>query len=255
MAPVGYSAEIYKTYGTSSGVGNAGAKLGTPLDFPDGRRFRMALNGAVALTAGMLVQAAAPPVTNHTNIAVQAAADVGTFVVSVTLGATAVIANEYTDGYLYVNDAGADTTTEGYLYRIKSHPAAAASATLAVTLYEDSPLHIALTTNSEVTLYHSNFYKTIVHPSPPTAALAGVAPTAVAANTYYWCQTRGPAAVITEGTLVQARSCQASSTTDGAVTPMTLTEGTPNTEIAAVVGRVLAVNATTEKSLIQLTLE
>lgn len=250
---IGYSAEIYKTYGTTAGVGTAGAKLGTPLDFPDGRRFRLALNGAVALTAGMVAQSVVPS-ANHVNIAVQAAADVNTFVVSVTLGATAVVANEYTDGYLYVNDAGADTTTEGYLYRIKSHPAAAASGTLAVTLYEDSPLHIALTTNSEVTLIHNRYRAVIVMPTTPTAEVIGVAPTAVPANAYFWVQTRGPAAVITSGTLVQARSAMAGGAS-GAVTPWILTEATPNTELQKAIGLVISVNATTEKSLIQLLLE
>lgn len=254
MPASGFNAEIYKTYGTVAGVGVAGAKLGTFLDFPDGRRFRLALNGGSNVAAGRLVQSVVPS-SNHVNVACSVAAAAGSYVVTPTLGATAVVADEYKDGYLYVNDAGADTTTEGYLYRIKSHPAAAASATCAFTLYEDSPLKIALTTNSEVSLVHNEFRAVIIHPSPPTADVVGVTTCAVLANEYCWLQTRGPAAVLTEGTIVQARSVVPSSTTDGAVAPLVFTEGTPNTEITAVVGRVISVNATTEESLIRLTLE
>lgn len=254
MPAVGYNAEIYKTYGTVAGVGIAGAKLGSTMDFPDGRRFRLALNGGSNVAAGRMVQSVVPS-SNHVNIACSVAAAAGTYVVTPTLGATAVTANEYADGYLYVNDAGADTTTEGYLYRIKSHPAAAGSATCAITLYEDSPLKIALTTNSEVSLIHNQYRATIIHPSPPTANVVGVTCCAVLANEYHWLQVRGPAVVLTEGTIAQAKSVVPSSTTDGAVAALVFTEGTPNTEITAVVGRVISVNASTEESLIQLTLE
>jgi hypothetical protein len=245
---VSYTEEVYKTYTTAK------HRLGTQIDLPDGRRFRFAQNGAAALAAARLVQSVVP-VANHLNIPVQAAAAAGATQISVTLGATAVAANAYRDGYVYVNDAGADTTTEGYMYRIKSHPAASGAATLTLTLYEDSPVKVALTTNSEVTLIRNKFSGVIIHPSPPTSLVVGATPVAVDANAYFWCQTRGLCPVLTDGTLVQARSAMPSASVDGAVSPLTFTEGTPNVEIAYVVGRVAAVNATTEESLIYLELE
>lgn len=247
--PAGFSTEVYKTYTAPV------AKLGTFMDFPDGSRFRFLQNGAVALAAARLIQQGAPPVVAHTNIPVAAAQPAGSYTITATMGATAVVANEYADGYVYVNDAGADITTEGYMYRIKSHPAASASGVITLTLYEDSPVKIALTTNSEVSLFHSAGLGTIIHPSPPTALLAGVTRCAVAANAYYWGQTRGPCPILTDGVLVQGRSCMPSSAVDGAVSPLAFTEGVPNVEILAEMGRVWGVNATTEYSLIFLTLE
>lgn len=244
-----FSQEIYKTYTAQI------TKLGTPLQMPDGRLYRFALNGAANVAAARLCQAGAVNVANHANCTIQAANNVGDYLVSITLGATSVAANEYADGYLFVNDAGADTTTEGFLLRIKSHPAASASGTLVVTLYEDSPVVIAMTTNTQVTLYHPDYYATIIHPSPPTAPLAGVTSVAVLANAYYWAQRKGPCCVLTEGTLVQGRSVMPSSTTDGAVTPTIYTEGTPNVEILKSIGEVMALSATTEESLVWLQLE
>lgn len=244
----GYSEEIYQTFATAI------AKLGTKLDFPDGRRFRFAQNGLTALVAGRIVQSTVPQ-AQHLNLTVVAAQGVGDHQVTVTLGSTAVVANEYAEGFLYVNDAGADTTTEGYTYRIKSHPAAAASGNVVITLYEDSPICIALTTNSQVTLTHNKFYAVIVHPSPPTGQVVGLAPCAVPISYYFWCQTRGPAAVITEGTVVIAQEVMCSSSVDGAVTPAVLTEATPNTFITPPVGICMTVNVTTEESLIDLKIE
>lgn len=223
-------------------------KLGTLREFPDGSKFRYTKNGAVALVAGRLVQSVVPT-ANHLNIACAATA-AGATSVTVTLGATAVTANEYADGYIFINDAGADTSTEGYTYRIKEHPAADASATLALTLYNDSPVIIALTANSEATLVHNPFRNVIIHPSPPTSMVVGVAPRAIDANEYFWLQTAGPCAVLTSGTLVAGDFCVPGATVDGSVMPSAAveTDGPP-------VGRVMTVNADTEESLIYLTLD
>jgi len=237
-----FSAEVYRTY--TSKV----AKLGTIMESPDGARYRFALNGAVALAAGRVVQSVVPT-ANHLNQAVAAATPAGNGTITVTLGATAVVADEYADGYVYINDAGADVTTEGYKYRIKSHPAANASASLVLTLYEDSPVKIALTTNSEYTLIRNPFRAVIIHPSPPTARVVGVAPCAVAANEYFWCQDRGPCAVLTEGTLLYGDQVVASLTVDGAVAPSAAAE-TDGPSL----GQPLGINATGEESLIYLTI-
>ena len=241
--PAGFSTEIYKSYTT------AVSKLGTLMDAPDGGRFRFALNGSVALAAGRVVQAMVP-IAAHLSCAVQAAAPAGAYTVSLTLGAAAVVANEYADGYLNINDGGADVTTEGYLYRIKSHPAAGSGGVLVVTLYEDCPVRIALTTNSKGSLYHNPFYGTIIHPSPPTSRVVGVTRCAVPANNYYWAQTKGPASVLTEGALLLGDQVVASATLDGAVAPSAAAE-TDGPHL----GQPMQVNLTTEESLVYLTIE
>lgn len=196
--------------------------LGTVRRLSDGRAFIYVKAGAVALAAGKLVQAPAP-IANHTNRAVTADVAIGSREVTFTLGATAVTADQYKDGYLLINDA----TGEGYAYKIKNHPAANASASLKVTLYDKIRVALVAAT-SEVSLV--NLYReAIVHPSPPTAKLLGVPPIAVTANYYFWSQIKGPAPVLISGTIGTGKKVVASATVDGAVDLMALTEGAPNT--------------------------
>lgn len=245
-----FSQAIYTaTLGTSTSTPTT--KLGTPLYFPDGRIYRYAQAGGSNIAAARVVQEVVPT-SDHNNLTVTAAVAAGLYTVNVTLGATAVVANEYADGFMYVNDAGADTTTEGYLYRIKSHAAAAASANVDIVLYDDSPIKIALTTNSQVTLQRNAHRQVIIHPSPPTAKVVGVTPTAVVAYYYFWAQTAGPCVVLTDGTITINQQVVASPSTDGAVSNALLTEATPNTFIQPILGTVIVVNASTEESLIQL---
>lgn len=234
-----YTEEIYKTYATAK------QRLGTKLETPDGRVFRFSRAGAVALAPGKLHQAALP-IANHLNCAVQAAAAIGATSVVVTFGATAGALNLYKDGYLAVNDA----TGEGHYYRVKSHAAIAGSDNVRIYLYEDSPLKIALTTSSEVTLVHNKYQDVLIHASPPTATLVGVALCDVTIAYYCWLQTRGPCNVLTQGTLVIGDFCVPSATVDGAVMPSAAFETD-----GPLVGRVMRVNADTEYSMIDLALE
>lgn len=223
--------------------------LGTKMVLQDGRAFRFALNGAVALSAGRLVQSPVPG-ANFDELAIPAAVPIGTRAFNITNGATTITADQFADGYLNVED----DTGEGHLYSIAGNDAeAVGSANFEVRLKRG--IIVALTTATTVGLTRNPFAAVIVHPSPNTARVLGVTPVAVAAGAYFWLQTSGPCSVLTEGTLVIGLSCQPSSTADGAVTPFTLTEGTPNTEITPVVGHVMEVAATTEHSLVHLLLD
>jgi len=243
--PGGLPPGVHNTSAVSPG-GPVGAVFGSGA-FNDGREFRLAKNGAVALVAGRLLQEALP-VADFNNLAVAAAA-LGAVQVTVTLGNTALLANQMAGGVLYVNDAGAAVTTEGYSYDILSHPAADASAACVITLSPRTPIHIALTTASQVTLMPNRYSGLLIHASPPTAAVVGVAPTAVPIDEYFYVQTKGRAAVITQGTLVIGDSCVPSATVDGAVMPSAAFETD-----GPVVGIVSSVNVDTEESLIFLTL-
>lgn len=237
---VSYTEEIYKTYSTPK------HRLGAKLEFPDGRMFRFALAGAVALAPGKLHQMPVPA-ANHTDIAVAAAAAIGATRVSVTLGATAAAENLYKDGYLLVND----DTGEGHYYRIKSHLLIGSGGTGWINLYEDSPIKVALVNGSTtVTLVRNPFAQVIIHPSPPTAKIAGVTLVNVSANAYCWLQTRGPCAVLTNGTLVAGDHAVPSTAVDGSVMPSAAFETDGPS-----VGKVITVNADTEYSLIDLYIE
>lgn len=219
--------------------------LGTRLDLGDGRVFRYTKNGATALAAGKLIQCAVP-VANHLNCAAYAAAAVGAMKVSVTLGATALTINYYAEGYMHCNDV----SPEGHIYKISHHLAADASAVVVVNLFD--PIVKALTTSSEVTLTkHPNDGVVIAPNGGLTQPIIGVPIIDVTASYYFWAQTWGSCAVLTQGTVVVGMGVGLGGTADGACGPIAIT-GNAAADTAQSVGVVRQVNASTEYSLIDL---
>ena len=225
---------------------------------PDGREYRFSEIAGTAVATARLCQMEVPGANFDELVVAAEAAEEDT--VAITNGATTFGKDAWAEGFLNVeDDAG-----EGHLYKVKSNAAeGAGSAAFNLVIergkyYDDDAggnkhgLVVAWTTSTTVGLTKHPFQDVIIHPSPPTGAVVGVTPRALGANKFGWLQVKGPASVLTEGTLVIADSAQPSSTTDGAVTPFTLTEGTPNTEIAPPVGVCMEVAATTEQSLIAL---
>lgn len=225
--------------------------LGQILQLADGRTYRFARVGSVAAVAGSLYQSEVPG-ANFDELVVPAAVAVNATTITVTNGATAATENMFAGGYLNVeDDAG-----EGRAYRIKGNEAADGTDPLVIYLDPEQGIQEALSTASTVGLAKSRFAGVIIHPSPPTAALVGVAAADIPATNYGWFQVRGEASVLTSGTVVIGNVAVASTATDGAVGPFALTEGTPNTGAGQlVVGQVMEVAATTEHSLVLLTLE
>lgn len=221
--------------------------LGTRLIYAD-REFRYALNGAVALTVGKLCQSVVPLAGHIDEVVAAAAADATTITFTPAVVTTDdLAADELADGYIHINDDAG----EGYLYRIKSHPAIAGAASGVLTLYD--PIVVAITAASTATIYPNRYRKVIVHPSPPTAIVAGVTVCAVAADEYCWLQVKGPCPVLADGTLVLGSQVMAApaSGVDGAVAPVN-TSGTDAD--LQFVGVCRAVNADTEYAVIELCL-
>lgn len=165
--------------------------LGTMAITSDGRVFRYAKgNASTDLDAGKL-QLAPVPNTNHHNIAVASAAALNAKKVTVTLGNTAATADEYAEGFMVVNDA----IGEGTSYKILTHPAADASASLELTLSEPIT-NTALTTASEVELIH-NHWNLVLEGTTATIRPAGVplVTVDVSETPYCWLQTKGPCPV------------------------------------------------------------
>ncbi len=217
-------------------------RIGTIRELDDGRAFIYAENAGTALVAGQLCQAAAP-VGNHLNVAVASATAVDATQVTVTLGATAASANDYQDGYIHINDVDG----EGQLYKIKSHPAASASASLVVTLYDK--IRKALTTSSQATLTKHPAKDVIICPTTLTSIPVGVPPMDITADNFFWMQIKGPASVLTDGTLVIGALVVPSNGTAGSVEDFV-----PGTSLETILGSVLQVNVTTDYSLINLTI-
>lgn len=183
--------------------------IGAKFETPDGEIYRYAKAGASNITAGKL-QLAPAPKTNHHNIAVAAAAAIGAKQVTVTLGATAAVANEYAGGLMSISDA----TGEGVSYRIVSHPAADASASLTLTL--ERPLVEALTTSSEVTLTH-NTWNGVVEGTSSTQEPAGFPTVDITAGYFGWLKTRGFTPALADETLTLGAWLTAGTDTAGAV--------------------------------------
>jgi hypothetical protein len=218
--------------------------LGTKLTYAD-RVFRYALNGAVLGVTGSLYQAVVP-LAGHIDevIGTHGIGDTAIDFTPNTVTTDDLAANELVNSYININD----DTGEGQLLRIKSHPAIVGGVLGVLTLID--PVHVAIGANATGTVLHNPFWKVIIHASPPTAGLAGVMTVPVAAASYCWLQTKGPASVLTQGTLVIGDLCVPSATVDGAVMPSAALETD-----GPMVGHVLAVNATGEHSIVRLILE
>jgi hypothetical protein len=202
MKNIGFAQGLYETSSTQKEA------LGTLRIEPDGRKFRYAYNDSTEIACGVTTSMATL-VANHINKSVAAAVAIGDTEVQVTVGATAVTADQYKDGYLQVNDG----TGQGHQYLIDTNTACAASGNTIVTLCD--PIRVALVASgtSEVSLIPNPWYKVVVQATTTTGA-AGVTITVVPASHYYWSQTGGLGCVLSNGTDAVG-STQTAGATDG----------------------------------------
>lgn len=215
--------------------------LGARIKSDDGRVFRYVKAGGTALVAGKLQQSPAE-ITDHQGLT-PVAASIGATTVTVTLGSTAVTANQYAQGFLVV--ASADGA--GYSYKISSHPAADASATVVLTL-EDALIE-AITTSSTIDLVLNPYAGVIINPTTLSSAPIGVAVYDIPAASYGWVQTKGPAPVLADGTNAVGADVVASNGTAGAV------EDAASPGAQPLVGRCLTGAATGEYGMVLLQLD
>ena len=213
------------------------------------RVFHWSLNGAVALATGRLTQESIIVAGHDVDLLPTVAAAVGARTVTLQNVTTAITANEYANGYMWVNDVDG----EGHLYRIKSHPAATATGTVVMTLEDDDTILIALTVSSQVGLRHNLYRGLLVMPTTPTGVPVGVTPAAVAADAFFWCQTWGPASVLGNGTLISGLNCTPGATTAGSVDVQPLNSVDASGQ-QSIVGVVMTVGVSTDFSLVDLRL-
>jgi len=214
--------------------------LGTKLIYND-RTFRYGLCGGSAITAGKLVQHVTE-VGDHTNMTATAAVDAGETAISVETNGTDITADQYAEGYLFVNDVNG----EGQCLKVKTHLAHDHSSdpSISITCYDD--LKTALTTSSQLTLMPNPYSAVVVAPATATGACVGATTIDMTADYYGWFQTGGPAALLSSGTLVLTSQCVRSDTTAGAVEPLDAdveAESQP-------VGQVMCVSADAEYALV-----
>ena len=214
------------TGGTTSVETYLSSLVGTKFTADDDRVFALVQNGAVALVAARLVQSPATIGANHTGLTLSTAA-IGALTISATLGATAVTANQYAGGILVIS-AG---TGIGQTVKIASHPAAALSTTVVLTL-EDALSVATLTADSKGSLTLPQYGSSngasvvtsgvIVNPTTATGRTIGVTLYPIPASTttiptYGFIQTEGPVAVLNDGNTAIGLDVMPSSSVAGAV--------------------------------------
>ena len=176
-------------------------EVGQKFTSQDGREFVLVQNGGTALVSGVLVQSPASIGANHTGLATATAA-IGATQITVTLGGTAVTANQYAGGFAIIS-AG---TGIGQTLRIASHPAQTSTSGTVVLTLED-PLSVAtLTSDSKTSLtlpqYGSRYGATfttsgvVVCPTTATGAVIGatlypIPASSTTACSYGYIQTKG----------------------------------------------------------------
>ena len=230
--------------------------LGTKAVSQDGRVFRYAEMGGTAGVPGKLYQTVVP-IAHHTNIACDVARAAGAVKISATDGGTGAAVDIFAEGYVIINDAAG----EGYTYKIAGgpqqpsgtgHAVAASGAVITVNLAPGYTVQTALTTSSEVTFHRNRYKAVILSTTGTTAPVVGVGVSDVTADYFCWLQTGGPAAVLTDGTVVIAQHVRSSDGTAGSVEALDR-DGTHENEQE--IGVVMHVNATTEYSLVDLSLD
>ena len=171
--------------------------LGQEKVLEDGRKFRLCLaNGA--LTAGILVQSAAPN-SYDDELVVNTAAAVGDkeVEITVTAGHGGYDENWLAGGYLMVTKGSGCI---GTFYKIKGNDAMVAGSSATIFLCDG--LTYAIAESDEVGVAQ-NPYKDVVT-GTTTAPVIGVPLIAVTDNYYFWAQTAGVGPGIDSGSGVSA---------------------------------------------------
>jgi hypothetical protein len=205
--------------------------VGTRWSLSDGREVILASVGATAAVSGFLYADAAT-VANHQNLAVTANQVYSVNgntpqTVTVTLGATALTANQYQGGFLIVTGG----TGIGQTLRIAENPVALASATGVVITLEDGG-NTALDTSSTVSLVPAHGANVIINPTTFTGALVGVALAPYASGSYGFFVSHGLTGAVSDASVAAAgKGISPSVTTAGTVTVQAATTPSIGTSI------------------------
>lgn len=192
--------------------------LGSILDLPDGRRFRYAQAGGVALAIALMCQSAAEQAEWIDEIQTGKSGAVGdqTYAALITTGST-FVANDWDEGYFVVNKGAGEL---GHMYKIASHTVHDTAPT--ITIDDLGGLRDTISDTSEISIMMNPYKKVIVVPAGAgTMRPVGVPLVPFGINEFGWLQTRGPAPMVvdTGETLVLGNKAgePAAGAVDGAV--------------------------------------
>ncbi len=187
-----FAQDIYKVSGTKA----PGIMLGQKRLLPDGRVFRYAKAGGTLVAGEHCIMAVG--VANHIKQIQSSGATnaAGKTEVSVYVGATAVTANQYDDGWLHIYDGAAGTV--GFQYRIKSHTVSAAGSAI-ITVQLATPILVATVTTDTFSLL-PNPWSGVTHSTTAESGPAGISMRPASSGQYLWLQTGDVACGYTKGT-------------------------------------------------------
>jgi hypothetical protein len=161
--------------------------LGTKWVYGDGRTFRYAKNGAVALGKALMTQTQVVETklieiaqTAHTQVV--GAEDVTLLVTT----ASAVVGDSLVGGTLWFNKV----SNMGESYRIIASALRPGTDTL-LDLKLETPIRAAVLAASEASVCPNPWYKVVVFPTTTTGSATGVPLIAVTAGYFFWAQTGG----------------------------------------------------------------
>lgn len=176
----------------------------------DGRTYRYAQCGDTDIGPGLVV--VAPDITgNHEDRDVNTFA-VGDTNITVSIGATAIVGNEYEEGFVFI----IDETGQGIAYKIANCPPTAINSDVVIRLAE--PIRVAAVAATTVTLYRNKYRDVVVSDGDQIDMPVGVPNVALAADYYGWIQTRGPCSILVDGNDTTAsQGITIGDTTPGAV--------------------------------------
>jgi hypothetical protein len=202
--------------------------------FPDGRTFRYSrADPSTAVVVAKCYQAAVPAADNVHALITPSAAAVGDRTVTVAIGATAIAADVFRDGYLTVDLVG--NTGFGYLYKIGPHGDVAASGTFIVPLAGGTVQVAIATTASSVSLVRNPYADIVLTAATaPTAMVVGVSVKPIPVSQFGWIQVTGNCMCLTEGTVVIGQQLIPAVTATGAMVVQSTAESLTVPTIATV---------------------
>ena len=219
---------------------------GTRMVLPDNRVFYYGQTDG-AQTAGAICQSPVGIANHDMDLATNTASS-GDKSVTVTVGGTAVTANQYADGYLYVNDG----TGEGHIYKIRQHDAISSSGSGAINLYDGDAIATGFVAATIGGLAKNPYKDFIVYPTTSTGHAVGVAATDFDDDDFGWLQTWGPAAVLCDVAFVIGNHVRVSDGTAGSGEPLDRDGTHENAEVIGVASVIAPV--TTDYGFVNLTI-
>ena len=222
LKKAGFAQGIYEQSSTAKEM------LGTLRITRDGRKYRYAKAGSTDLIAGKMGVSADLSAYVVREI-ILTAVPIGEYTLDLTITTGTAIAKDELRGGYFMTQTG---TGFGQTILITGNSAMASDGTKIQVALED-PIRVALDATTYFTLARSPWWA-VDETATTEVMVCGVAPIAVTALYYYWCQTGGMCAVLQETTDASGCIMCVSTGTEGAIVSITTTAIVANLPLVGV---------------------